>query len=82
MPPLPQLRSPAIQNLYEQLRFAPPKALKRDIERAETLAGEIDRATTYPEDWIVFRLTGYRPEIDQPRLTEGAGLLRSPVVAE
>ncbi|MCH9057549.1 MAG: CoA transferase [Planctomycetes bacterium] len=75
MPPLPQLRSPAIKDLYEQLRFAPPRALKRDIERAETLAGEVDHDTTYPEDWIVFRVTGFRPEIGQPRMTEGAGLL-------
>ncbi|MCH8270645.1 MAG: hypothetical protein IH985_05475 [Planctomycetes bacterium] len=75
MPPLPQLRSPAIKDLYEQLRFAPPRALKRDIERAETLAGEVDHDTTYPEDWIVFRVTGYRPEIERPRMTEGAGLL-------
>ncbi|MCH7792058.1 MAG: hypothetical protein IID31_07250 [Planctomycetes bacterium] len=75
MPPLPQLRSPAIKDLYEQLRFAPPRALKRDIERAETLAGEVDHDTTYPEDWIVFRVTGFRPEIEQPRMTEGAGLL-------
>ena len=75
MPPLSQLRSPSLKDLYEQLRFAPKAALTRDIERAESLAGEIDTAQEYPEDWIVFRVTGYRPELDQPALVSGEDLL-------
>jgi hypothetical protein len=75
MPPLSQLRTPSLQSLYEQLRFAPKAALLRDIERAESLASEIDIDQAYPADWIVFRVTGYRPEMDEPALVPGADLL-------
>ncbi len=75
MPPLPRLRVSALGELAKQLRFAPREALLRDIERAEALAGEIDPERTYPEDWIVFRITGYRARIDEPAQVVGAALL-------
>ncbi len=75
MPPLPRLRVTALGELAKQLRFAPREALLRDIERAEALAGEIDPERTYPEDWIVYRITGYRARIDEPAEVVGAALL-------
>lgn len=75
MPPLPRLRVTALGELAKQLRFAPREALLRDIERAEALAGEIDPGRTYPEDWIVFRITGYRARIEEPAQVVGAALL-------
>ncbi|MCL4741471.1 MAG: hypothetical protein KJZ54_04635 [Phycisphaerales bacterium] len=75
MPPLPRLRVTALGELAKQLRFAPREALLRDIERAEALAGEIDPGRVYPEDWIVFRITGYRAHIDEPAQVVGAALL-------
>lgn len=60
MPPLPRLRSPVLIELERQLRFAPAEALRRHLERVETLASEIDPARSYPEDWVAFRVTGYR----------------------
>jgi RNA polymerase primary sigma factor len=62
VPPLPKLRIAALDELARQLRFAPPETLRRQLERAEQLAGEIDPAINYPEEWIVFRITGYRPQ--------------------
>lgn len=75
MPLFPELRISALEDLAAQLRFAPPAALRKDLERAEALAAEIDAELTYPEDWVVFRVTGYRPEIDEPAMIVGAALL-------
>lgn len=62
MPPLSSIRVTALRDLAEQLRFAPRDALLRDVERAEALAREVDPAGKYPPEWIVFRVTGYRPD--------------------
>lgn len=39
------------------------------------MAGDLDPAGMYPEDWVVFRLTGYRPEMERPALIAGADLI-------
>ncbi len=61
MPPLPAIRSPLLADLCRQLRYAPADALRRDLERAERLAAEIDPSREYPDDWVIYRVTGYRP---------------------
>jgi hypothetical protein len=64
-----------LEDLAKQLRFAPAETLRRQLERAEALAGEIDVSLNYPEDWLVFRVTGYRPQIDAPAMFVGEALL-------
>lgn len=75
MPPLPRINTKALVELADELRFAPREAVVRDIERAEGLAGEVDPGLRYPADWVVFRVTGYRPELDDPALIPGESLL-------
>jgi RNA polymerase primary sigma factor len=75
VPPFPKLRIRALDDLARQLRFAPRETLRRQLERAESLATEIDPALAYPEDWIVFRVTGYRPDLRAPIAFPGEALL-------
>lgn len=75
MPPLPRLKLPVLRALERELRFAPPDALRRDVARVESLVGEIDPRTTYPDEWVVFRITGYRREQANAGTTAGASLL-------
>jgi hypothetical protein len=75
MPPLPRLRIGALEDLAGQLRFAPREALDRHIASAEQLAREIEAERLYPEDWFIFRLTGYRADIEAPASFVGAALL-------
>lgn len=75
MPPFPKLRVAALDDLARQVRFAPVETLRRQLERCEALAGEVDPAINYPEDWIVFRITGYRPEIAAPATVVGEALI-------
>ncbi len=75
MPPLRKLRIGALQELARQLRFAPAETSRRQLERAEQLAAEVDPAVNYPEDWVIFRVTGYRPQMDAPAIVVGEALL-------
>lgn len=75
MPPLPALRIKALDDLATQLRFAPPDAARRQMERAEDLFAVITPAQAYPEDWLVYAITGYRPDMRSPDLIVGAALL-------
>jgi hypothetical protein len=45
------------------------------MERAEDLFAQIDPDQTYPEDWVVFAITGYRPRLESPSQFVGAALL-------
>lgn len=75
MPPLPRIRTGALADLADQLRFVPRDTLRRQIARAEDLAGEIDPEGRYPEEWVVFRVTGYRTELNEPSVLVGGALL-------
>jgi hypothetical protein len=48
--------------LESQLRFSPKETLLADIARAEGLAVSLDDDQKYPEDYITFRITGYRSD--------------------
>lgn len=79
MPPLSKLHAPTLERLAQQLRFAPRDALLRNLERIELLATELtpmtDRASAYPEEWVAFRITGYREDITSPTSIPGDLLL-------
>ena len=63
MPRFSRLRIAALEELAHELRFAPPEALERNLDRIETLAAEIDPSTAYPLDWIAFKVTAFRREL-------------------
>ncbi len=63
-----------IAELGEQLRFASKKTLVRHLDRIDELATQVDPAGLYPEDFVVFRVTGYRPQVGEPRLIPGDAL--------
>lgn len=75
MPRRSRIRIGALEDLATQLRFAPRGAALRQIERAERLAAEIDPAGAYAEDWVAWRITGYRRTIEEPALLVGEALL-------
>lgn len=76
MPRLSPLRVSVVARLAEELRFAPRAALVRDIERIEELALDVELGGRYPLAWIVYRVTGYRPEVENGAETvEGRALL-------
>jgi len=74
LPPLPRLNISSLANLEQQLRFSPKDALLRDILRIEGLSSQIEDNHTYPEDWIIERITGHLPEIAEPAQIVGEAL--------
>lgn len=59
----------------QQMRFAPrPKKLQQ-VEAAERLIAEIDPERHYPYEYVCFRVTGYRPEVDAHATILGSDLL-------
>ncbi|MBL8759427.1 MAG: RNA polymerase subunit sigma-70, partial [Phycisphaerae bacterium] len=66
MPPLPRLRVSVLADLAEQLKFTPRDAARKQLEHAEDLLHAVDAESTYPEDWLVARITGYRPDLREP----------------
>lgn len=75
MPALTQPKTPCIAQLARELGFASKPTLLRHLTRIEELAPQVDPDGLYPEDWIVFRITGYRPDIASPALVPGAALV-------
>lgn len=75
MPAFSKLKIAALDDLSRQLRFAPPETLRKQMERAIKLSAEIDPAVMYPEDWVVYRITGYRKDVGGNASFTGAALL-------
>ena len=63
---------PALKQLKEQqARFAPRERRLEQIDRAESLLGEIDPARPYPYEYLCFRITGFRPEAAPALVLDG-----------
>ena len=75
MPPLPRLTVEAIEDLARQLRFAPKHALLKDLARTEALVDDINPDQEYPEDFVIFRVTGYRRDAASTAMISGSDLL-------
>ncbi|MFN0010536.1 MAG: hypothetical protein ACKVS8_02710 [Phycisphaerales bacterium] len=69
------MRTTALAELAAQLKFVPVATARRQIERAEALLGVIDAKQTYPEDWLVHHITGYRPEMEEAAMLVGEAVL-------
>ena len=55
-------RLPVIEAFRRQLRYARPDVLRKQALAAESLVFEIARDRVYPSSWVVWRITGFRPE--------------------
>jgi RNA polymerase sigma factor (sigma-70 family) len=65
----------ALRELKEQqARFAPRERLVEQIDRAEKLLGEIEPGRSYPFEYLLFRITGFRPTVTNVQMLDGAGV--------
>jgi RNA polymerase sigma factor (sigma-70 family) len=71
-----RISHPALRDFFGQLRFAPIEQKKKQLAAAEQLLMVLDSEKEYPYDFIVYRITGYRPraEVSEP-LIPGRDLL-------
>ncbi len=65
-----------LRDFFSQLRFAPGEQKKKQLAAAEQLMMILDAERQYPYDFIVFRITGYRPRMEvSQQLIDGKDLL-------
>ncbi len=75
MPRLAALRTTALREFVRQQRYTPREALVRHVGRVEALAAEIEAGELYPQEWLVYRITGYRPDSPEAELLGGDEVL-------
>jgi AraC-like DNA-binding protein len=76
MPRAARFTISVIEDLFRQLEYAPPETRHRQMDAAERLIGDIDLQQIYPEEFIIFRITGYRPESSaEPTVLVGRALV-------
>ena len=76
MPRTARFKIAAIQELLRQLEYAPAETRRRQMDAAEALIADLDPHQNYPEDFIIFRITGYRPDrAEEPVTLVGQALL-------
>lgn len=63
-----QVSHPVLRDFFEQLRFAPKSRKKKQLTAAEQLMMVIDTEQEYPFDFIVYRITGYRPPMTSEQI--------------
>ncbi|QNN25087.1 sigma-70 family RNA polymerase sigma factor [Planctomycetales bacterium ZRK34] len=73
---MPAFLSQSFQRLCRQLAFAPPARRRLQIDNAEQLYWQIDPDRNYPLDFLVFRITGYRPDTSDGTTLVGAAARR------
>ncbi len=74
MPAVSHAKTPCIVQLANELGYASKPTLLRHLQRIDELAPQVDPDIAYPEDWIIFRITGYRPDLPSPALVPGEAL--------
>jgi hypothetical protein len=74
MPPKIRFRTARFEEWERQLAFAPEATLRRQMDAAAALIPEIDRAATYPFEFVQWRVTGYRAEDPPLDAIDGATL--------
>jgi DNA-binding transcriptional MerR regulator len=76
MPRIARFTISAIDALVRDLAYTPAFRRLAQIEAAEAFVREIDVNQIYPHDFVVWRLTGYRPDSDTaPAMHLGAALI-------
>ena len=62
MPRAPRFTISVIGELFAQLEYAPAETRMRQMDAAERLIADIDPQQNYPDEFVIFRITGYRPD--------------------
>jgi len=71
-----RISHPTLRDFFDQLRFAPIEQKKKQLGAAEQLMMILESEREYPYDFIVFRITGYRPRMEvSQQLIRGRDLI-------
>src|SRR5687768_13067461 len=71
---MPRFRLDSIAQLARQMEFAPVDVRWGQLAAAESLLLILDASKGYPLDFVIFRITGYRPRTTGGELLTGLAL--------
>lgn len=74
MPRVARFTLTSLTDLARQLIYAPAETRAKQMDAAESLAAELEMDQLYPEDFVIYRITGYKPQIENPALLVGEAL--------
>src|SRR4029078_4464414 len=69
-----RFRLDSIRGLARQLGFTPSEARGAQLAAAEELLHTIDPAKAYPIEFVIYRITGYRPKSVEKDLLTGLAI--------
>lgn len=69
-----KFRTDILAQLARQLEFTPQQTRLAQLDAAEQLVHTIDPGKAYPVDFVIFRITGYRPKHTPQDLLTGIAL--------
>lgn len=73
---MPAFLSQALDDLTHQMAFTPPERRRVQMDRAEDLYWQTDPDIAYPLDYVIYRITGYRPDASHDTMLVGAAVRR------
>jgi RNA polymerase sigma factor (sigma-70 family) len=71
---MPTYRLDSLRQLARQMQFTPHEARATQLDAAEELLHLIDPAKTYPLEFVIYRITGYRPKRAGRDLLDGGAI--------
>lgn len=57
-----KIKNEDLAGLLMQIKFAPAKQRRKQLDRAEELLDIIEKDKDYPFEFVCYKITGYRPE--------------------
>ena len=74
-------RNEILKGLFSELRFGPREQRLKQIAAAEKLSFEVEAAREYPLEFIVYRVTDYRPRQSEQEVFVAGAELRSDLLS-
>ncbi|MGC4032582.1 MAG: hypothetical protein QM754_12785 [Tepidisphaeraceae bacterium] len=68
---MPRYRLDFLASLARQMAFAPASVREKQLQAAEGLLLSVEPTKAYPPAYVVYRVTGYRPEEGPTDLATG-----------
>lgn len=75
MPPAARITLELFETIARERMGASQQAVLEDLDRLESLAQDVAGDTEFPEDWIIYRITGEQRIVKRPAILRGKQIL-------
>ncbi len=75
MPPAARITLELFETIARERKGASQQTVLEDLDRLESLAQDVAGDTEFPEDWIIYRITGEQRIVKRPAILRGKQIL-------